>query len=175
MGIFRVGVILGGNFPIESFPGGSYPGWELSGGNHPGDNFPGGSFHVTEIINNNFSLGQDNKKDKRKDFIAVVDSVLNNINSRGLSKSRKASVSNHPGTTTEDILSAVEESFKTNPDTLIVYAGANETNYSRMDQVIFAEDSLLKILLGPFLCISSQMTLRRLSICLEVSKNYAKK
>ena len=142
MRIFRVGVILGGNFPIESFPGGSYPGWELSGGNHPGDNFPGGSFHVTEIINNNFSLGQDNKKDKRKDFIAVVDSMLNNINSRGLSKTKKVSVSNHPGTTSEDILSAVDESFKTNPDTHIVYAGTNETKYSRMDQVIFVEDSL---------------------------------
>ena len=142
MEIFCVRVILSGNFPDGNFPGGSYPGWELSGGNHPGDNFPGGSFHVTEIINNNFSLGQDNKKDKRKDFIAVVDSLLNNINSHGLSKSKKVSVSNHPDTTTEDILSAVEESFKTNPDTLIVYAGANETNYSRMDQIIFAEDSL---------------------------------
>ena len=142
MGIFRVGVILGGNFPGESFPGGSYSGWELSGGNHPGDNFPGGSFHVTEIINNNFSLGQDNKKDKRKDFIAVVDSMLNNINSRGLSKTKKVSVSNHPGTTSEDILSAVDEPFKTNPGTHIVYAGTNEAKYSRMDQVIFVEDSL---------------------------------
>ena len=142
MEIFCVRVILSGNFPDGNFPGGSYPGWELSGGNHPGDNFPGGSFHVTKIINNNFSLGQDNKKDKRKDFIAVVDSMLNNINSRGLSKTKKVSVSNHPGTTSEDILSAVDESFKTNPDTHIVYAGTNETKYSRMDQVIFVEDSL---------------------------------
>ena len=142
MEIFCVRVILSGNFPDGNFPGGSYPGWELSGGNHPGDNFPGGSFHVTKIINNNFSLGQDNKKDKRKDFIAVVDSMLNNINSRGLSKTKKVSVSNHPGTTSEDILSAVYEPFKTNPDTHIVYAGTNETKYSRMDQVIFVEDSL---------------------------------
>ena len=142
MEIFCVRVILSGNFPDGNFPGGSYPGWELSCGNHPGDNFPGGSFHVTKIINNNFSLGQDNKKDKRKDFIAVVDSMLNNINSRGLSKTKKVSVSNHPGTTSEDILSAVDESFKTNPDTHIVYAGTNETKYSRMDQVIFVEDSL---------------------------------
>ena len=43
MGIFRVRIILGGNFP-----GGSYPGWELSGGNHPGGNFPGGNFPSTE-------------------------------------------------------------------------------------------------------------------------------
>ena len=57
MGIFRVGVILGGYFPVGNCLGESYPGWvfsgwefsrwELSGGNHPGGNFPGGSFHVT--------------------------------------------------------------------------------------------------------------------------------
>ena len=42
MGIFQVGVILGGNFLWWEFSG-----WELTGGNHPGGNFPGGSFHVT--------------------------------------------------------------------------------------------------------------------------------
>ena len=68
MVIFRVGVILSGNFPSGNCPGGSYPGkelsrwelsrvgiffggnfsgWELSGGNHPGGNFPGGSFPST--------------------------------------------------------------------------------------------------------------------------------
>ena len=39
-----------------------------------------------KVINNNFPLGQDNKKDKRKNVITVGNSILNNINSRGLSK-----------------------------------------------------------------------------------------
>ena len=57
MGIFQVGVTLGGNFPSGNCPGGSYPWWEFSlvgvfrvgivGGNHPSGIFPGGSFYVT--------------------------------------------------------------------------------------------------------------------------------
>ena len=37
------------------------------------------TFHErVEIINNNLSLSQDNKKDKRKNVIIVGDSMLNN-------------------------------------------------------------------------------------------------
>ena len=50
--------------------------------------------------------------------------MLNNINSRGLSKSKKVSVSNIPGATIDDI--EVEDTLKTHPDTLIVHAGTNE-------------------------------------------------
>ena len=60
MGIVRVGVILGGNFPDGNCPGESYTGWkfssvgvyrsELSGGNYPGGSFPNGSFHVTVFL-----------------------------------------------------------------------------------------------------------------------------
>ena len=53
----------------------------------------------------------DNKKDKRKNVGIVGDSVLNNINIRGFSKTKKVSVSNHAGATSEYILSAAEETF----------------------------------------------------------------
>ena len=65
MDIFRVVIILGGNFPDGSYPRwlfsgyelswvGNIPRWEfsewkLSGGDHPGGNFPGGSFYVTSF------------------------------------------------------------------------------------------------------------------------------
>ena len=52
--------------------------------------------------------------------------MLNNINSRGLSKSKKVSVRNFPGATSEDILAEVEDTLKTHPDTLIVHAGTND-------------------------------------------------
>ena len=52
--------------------------------------------------------------------------MLNNINSRGLSKSKKVSVSNFPAATNEDILVEVEDTLKTHPDTLIVQAGTSE-------------------------------------------------
>ena len=49
VGIFQVGVILGGNFPGWNCPGGSYPEWELSGWELSwvriffGEGFPGGN------------------------------------------------------------------------------------------------------------------------------------
>ena len=90
-----------------------------------------GSFHErAEIINYNFPLGEDNKKDKGRNVDIVCDSMLNDINSSGLSKSKKVSVSNHPRVTNEDILSEVEESLKTFPDTLIVQAGINDLTKS---------------------------------------------
>ena len=52
--------------------------------------------------------------------------MLNNINSRELSKSKKVSVSNFPGATSEDILAEAEDTLKTHPDTLIVHAGIND-------------------------------------------------
>ena len=52
--------------------------------------------------------------------------MLNNINSRGLSRSKNVSVSNFPGATGEDILAEVEDTLKTHPDTLIVHAGTND-------------------------------------------------
>ena len=116
---------------------------QLINKNHYGDSCNGttvndhnGSFQEkAEIINNNFPLGQDKKENKAKnaiivDDIIVDDSMLNNINSRGLSKSKKVSVSSHPGATTEDILSAVEESLKTNLDTLIAHAATNHLTKS---------------------------------------------
>ena len=84
---------------------------------------------VDNIVNNNLPLVQDNdynKKEKSKNIIIMGGSMLNNINSRGLSKSKKVSVSNFPGTTSEDILAEVEDTLKIHPDTLIVHARTND-------------------------------------------------
>ena len=81
------------------------------------------------IVNNTLPLVQHNnynKKEKCKNAVIIGDSMLNNINSRGLSKSKKVSVSNFPGGTRKDILDEVEDTFKTQPDTLIVHAGTND-------------------------------------------------
>ena len=52
--------------------------------------------------------------------------MLTNINSRGLSKSKKIYVSNFTGATSEDILAEVEDTLINHPDTLIVHAGTND-------------------------------------------------
>ena len=51
--------------------------------------------------------------------------MLNDINSCGLSKSKKVSASNFPCATSEDTLDEVEDTLKTHPDNLIVYVGTN--------------------------------------------------
>ena len=63
--------------------------------------------------------------------------MLNNINSPGLSKCNKVSVSNFPGATSEDILNEIEDTLKTHPNTLIVHAGTNDLtkNISTMRSV----------------------------------------
>ena len=83
---------------------------------------------VDNIVNNNLPLVQHNdyNKKEKSDVIIIGDSMLNNINSRGLSKSNKVYVSHFPGATIEDILDEIEDTLKTHPDTLIVYAGTND-------------------------------------------------
>ena len=81
------------------------------------------------IVNNILPLVKHNnynKKEKYKNAVIIGDSMLNNINSRGLSKSKKVSVSNFPSGTSKDILDEVEDILKTQPDTLIVHAGTND-------------------------------------------------
>ena len=63
--------------------------------------------------------------------------MLNNVNSRRLSKSKKVSVSNFLGANSEGILDEVEDTLKTHPDTLIVHAGTNDLteNINRLRSV----------------------------------------
>ena len=70
-------------------------------------------------------MSSDYNKKEKSNIIIIGDSMLNNINSRGLSKSKKVFVSNSPGATSEDILDEIEDTLKTHPDTLIVHAGTN--------------------------------------------------
>ena len=74
---------------------------------------------VDNIVNNNLPLVQyiDYNKREKSNVIIIGGSMLNNINSRGLSKSNKVSVSNFPSATSEDILDEIEDTLKTYPDT----------------------------------------------------------
>ena len=94
---------------------------------------------VDNIVNNNLPLVQHNdyNKKEKSNVIIIDDSMLNNINSPGLSKCNKVSVSNFPGATSEDILNEIEDTLKTHPNTLIVHAGTNDLtkNISTMRSV----------------------------------------
>ena len=62
---------------------------------------------VDNIVNNNLPLFQyNNSNDKKEKSQNIIfgDSMLNSINSRGLSKSKKVSVSSFPESTNENML-----------------------------------------------------------------------
>ena len=59
---------------------------------------------------------------KRKKVIIIGDSIVNNINSHGLSKSKKVYVRNFLGATSEDVFEEIDDTLKTHPDTSIVHA-----------------------------------------------------
>lgn len=71
-------------------------------------------------------LEQNHGKDKRQKFNIIGDSLLNNINRHGLSKSKKVSVSNFALVTNEDRLEEIQNTLKLYTDTLIVDAGTKD-------------------------------------------------
>ena len=50
----------------------------------------------------------DNKK---KEVIVIGDSMLNNVNSRGLSKSKNVEILKHPGATSKNIMENLDDVF----------------------------------------------------------------
>ena len=89
--------------------------------------------HFEELnssCDNDVPLEQCNEKrsKKRENVINIGDSMLNNINSRGLSKSKKVTVINHPGATSDVIEEELEATVKENSkiNTLIAHAGTND-------------------------------------------------
>ena len=62
-----------------------------------------------------------------KEVIVIGDSVLNNINSRGLSKSKTVEVISFPGATSTDIVENIDKFLENQqPKCLIVHIGTND-------------------------------------------------
>ena len=56
--------------------------------------------------------------------------MLNNINARGLSKSKKVDVLNFPGAASSDIVNETDEVLKGKPESLIIHIGTQTTSVS---------------------------------------------
>ena len=68
-------------------------------------------------------------EDLSNKVVIIGDSMLNNINSRGLSKSKEVDVLNFPGATCSDVLTKIDDVLNKNPASLIVHVGINgQTN-----------------------------------------------
>ena len=85
---------------------------------------------LNSSCDNDVPLEQCNAKrsKKRENVIFIGGSMLNNINSRGLSKSKKVTVINHPGATSDVIEEKLEATVKetSKMKTLIVHAETND-------------------------------------------------
>ena len=84
------------------------------------------NFLSNELVNKNLNGDSRVNKtvnDHKNSFQERTDNIVNNI--LPLVK-HKVSVSNFPGGTSKDILDEVEDTLKTQPDTLIVHAGTND-------------------------------------------------
>ena len=59
-------------------------------------------------------------------MVIIDDFILNNINSRGLFKSKEVDVLNFPGATSSDVLTKIDDVLNKKPASLIVHVGTND-------------------------------------------------
>ena len=69
-----------------------------------------------------------------EEFLIIIgDSKLNNVNSCGLSTSRKIELLNHPGGTNSDIFGKTDDVLDDKSESLTVHVGTNDlTNYMNL-------------------------------------------
>ena len=76
---------------------------------------------------NNDSLHEEKGiEDLSNKEVIIGDSMLNNINSRGLSKSKKVDLLNCPVATSSDVLTEIDDVLNKKPASLIVHVGIND-------------------------------------------------
>ena len=76
---------------------------------------------------NNDSLHEEKGiEDLSNKVVVIGDSILNNINSRGLSKLKEVDVLNFPEATSSDVLTKIDDVLNKKPASLIVHVGTND-------------------------------------------------
>ena len=66
------------------------------------------------------------KEDLSNKIVIIGDSMINNINNRGLSKTKKVNVLNFPGATSTNILTNIDDVLEKNPESIIIHVGTND-------------------------------------------------
>ena len=85
---------------------------------------------MLDILNNQNNFEEKGIEDLSNKVVPLGDSMLNNINSCGSSKSKEVDVLNFPGTTSSDVLTKIDDVLNKKPTSLIVHVGTNDlTNY----------------------------------------------
>ena len=63
---------------------------------------------------------------EKKEVVIIGDSIIKDINGRGLSKDKNVKVRSHPGATTLDLIDYVKPSVRKNPELIVIHSGTNE-------------------------------------------------
>ena len=82
--------------------------------------------HDKKQTNSNIKNSNSEEQQEKVKTVEIGDSMLNDVNEKGLSKLRKVKVKNYPGATSEDILDKIDDLLKVKPDCLLVYVGTND-------------------------------------------------
>ena len=80
----------------------------------------------TEEALNNENKKSDKTNHKNKKAIVIGDYMVNNINERELTKSKKVLVRSFPGAMSEKILEEMDEIIKEKPDSIISHTGVKD-------------------------------------------------
>ena len=81
---------------------------------------------ISEDKNNDSPCEDNDIKNQSNKVVIIGNSMLNNIKSRGLCKSKKVDVLNFSGATSEDILTKIDVVLDEKPASLIVHVGTND-------------------------------------------------
>ena len=81
---------------------------------------------MLDILNNQNNFEEKGIEDLSNKVVPLGDSMLNNINSCGLSKSKEVDVLNFPGATSSDVLTKIDDVLNKKPASLIVHVGTND-------------------------------------------------
>ena len=78
-------------------------------------------------VKDNDSLHEEKSIEDLSNKVVITGySMLNNIDSRGLSKSKEVDVLNFPGATSSDVLTKIDDVLNKKPASLIVHVGTND-------------------------------------------------
>ena len=75
---------------------------------------------------NDTALEKEVNHDQSSKVVIIGDSMLNNINGRGLSKTNKVDVLKFPDATSADIVTKIDDVLDEKPESIIIHAGTND-------------------------------------------------
>ena len=82
--------------------------------------------HKTKSNKDKDNDTQLEKEDSSNKVVIIGDSILNNINNRKLSKTKKVDVLNFPGATSTDILTKIDDVLEKKPESIIIHVSTND-------------------------------------------------